>query len=258
MYRYHVIHWLEINPLHAVFLHHVFTPVRNFEYVVLFLDKLCVVHWYLRTGRGCRKYYLAATVTTEFVMLLGGAFWRGVSSNMWEHKLLLWFQGNIGHDISRSPCDLDYLWLYAASSTQYTICMPFGDSEAYDISMVTIVPRQQWSTIDYLLNECDELNPVLNTKTPGHGDISTFMMTSSNGNIFRVTGPLCGEFTGPGEFPTQRPVMRSFDVFFDLRLNKRLSKQPWGWWFEAPSWSLWRQCNAWPLQRELNGPRWIS
>ena len=25
--------------------------------------------------------------------------------------------------------------------------------------------------------------------------------------------------------------------------NKRLSKQPWGWWFETPSWSLWRQCN---------------
>ena len=69
------------------------------------------------------------------------------------------------------------------------------------------------------------------------------MMTSSNGNIFRVTGPLCGEFTGPGEFHTQRPVTRSFDVFFDLRLNKRLSKQPWGWWFETLSWSLWRQCN---------------
>ena len=69
-----------------------------------------------------------------------------------------------------------------------------------------------------------------------------FMMTSSN--IFRVTGSLCGEFTGPGEFPTQNPVTRSFDVFFDLRLNKRLSKQPWGWWFETPSWSLWRQCNV--------------
>ena len=36
-----------------------------------------------------------------------------------------------------------------------------------------------------------------------------------------------------GEFPTQRPVTRSFDVFFDLRLNKRLSKQSWGWWFET-------------------------
>ena len=51
-----------------------------------------------------------------------------------------------------------------------------------------------------------------------------FIMTSSNGNIFRVTGNLCGEFTGPGEFPAQRPVTRSFDVSFDLRPNKRLSK----------------------------------
>ena len=33
-----------------------------------------------------------------------------------------------------------------------------------------------------------------------------------------------------GEFPAQRPVTRSFDVFFDLRLNKRLSKQSWRWW----------------------------
>ena len=71
----------------------------------------------------------------------------------------------------------------------------------------------------------------------------SYMMTSSNGNIFRVTGPLCGDFTGPGEFPAQRPVTRSFDVFFDLRLNKRLSKQPWGWWFETPAWSLWRHRN---------------
>ena len=47
-----------------------------------------------------------------------------------------------------------------------------------------------------------------------------------------------------GKFPTQRPVTRSFDVFFDLRLNKRLSKQQWGWGFETPSWSLWRQCNV--------------
>ena len=73
------------------------------------------------------------------------------------------------------------------------------------------------------------------------------MMTSSNGNIFRVTGHLCGEFTGPGEFPTQRPVTRSFDVFFDLRLNKRLSKQPRGWWFETPSCSLWRHRNAYNI-----------
>ena len=72
----------------------------------------------------------------------------------------------------------------------------------------------------------------------------TSMMTPSNGNIFQVTGHLCGEFTGPGEFPTKRPVTRSFDVFFDLRLNKRLSKEWWGWWFETLSRPLWLHRNA--------------
>ena len=85
-----------------------------------------------------------------------------------------------------------------------------------------------------MLPESDRFRPVSGTFC---------MMTSSNGNIFRVTGHLCGEFADPGEFPAQRPVTRSFDVFFDLRLNKRLSKQSWGWWFESPSWSLWRHCN---------------
>ena len=37
-----------------------------------------------------------------------------------------------------------------------------------------------------------------------------------------------------GEFPSQRPVTQSFDVFFDLCLTKRLSKRSWGWWFETP------------------------
>ena len=46
-----------------------------------------------------------------------------------------------------------------------------------------------------------------------------------------------------GEFPAQRPMTRSFDVFFDLRVNKRLSKQSWGWWFETLSRSLWRHRN---------------
>ena len=41
-----------------------------------------------------------------------------------------------------------------------------------------------------------------------------------------------------GEFPAQKPVTRGFDVFLGLRLNKRLSKQSWGWWFETPSRSL--------------------
>ena len=76
------------------------------------------------------------------------------------------------------------------------------------------------------------------------------MMTSSNGTIFRVTGPLCGEFIGPAEFPAQRPMTQSFDVFFGVRLNKRLSKHPWAWWFETPPWSLWRQCRELSYQKK--------
>ena len=74
----------------------------------------------------------------------------------------------------------------------------------------------------------------------GSWELGLIMMTASNGNIFRVTGHLCGQFTG---LP-QMSVTRSFDIFFDLRLNKRLSKQSWGWWFETLSCPLWRQCNV--------------
>ena len=47
-----------------------------------------------------------------------------------------------------------------------------------------------------------------------------------------------------GEFPAQRPMTRSFDVFFDMRLNKRLSKQSWGRWFETQSRPLWHHSNV--------------
>ena len=55
-----------------------------------------------------------------------------------------------------------------------------------------------------------------------------------------------------GEFPAQRPVTRSFDFFFDLRLNKRLSKQSWGWWFDMP---LRCHCNG--LKPQQNGSHFV-
>ena len=105
------------------------------------------------------------------------------------------------------------------------------------------VYTQTTSKITDRLKSVRWLPPLFCSSYESYFSATFHMMTSSNGNIFRVTGPLCGEFTGPGEFPTQRPVTRSFDVFLDLRLNKRLSKQPRGWWFKTQSWSLWRHCN---------------
>ena len=52
----------------------------------------------------------------------------------------------------------------------------------------------------------------------------------------------CGEFIGHRWIP--RTKASDADVFFDLSLNKRLSKQSWGWWFETPLRPLWRHCNG--------------
>ena len=68
------------------------------------------------------------------------------------------------------------------------------------------------------------------------------MMTPSNGIIFRVTGPLCGEFTGPRWSPLTKASDAELWCF--LCLNKRLSKQSWGWWFETPPHPLRRHNNV--------------
>ena len=70
-----------------------------------------------------------------------------------------------------------------------------------------------------------------------------YIMTSSNGIISALLALCAGNSPVTDEFPSQRPVTRDFDVFFDLSLNKPLSKWLWGWWFETPSRSLWHHCN---------------
>ena len=85
---------------------------------------------------------------------------------------------------------------------------------------------------------------LLNILSPIYksNEVQYIMMTSWNGNIFRVTGYLCGEFTGLRWIP--RTKASDVDVFFDLRLDKQLGKQSWDWWFETPSCPLWRHRNV--------------
>ena len=88
--------------------------------------------------------------------------------------------------------------------------------------------------------------------------IAKVMMKSSNGNIFRVTGHLCAEFTGYRWFPrTKASDAEIWFFFLDLRLNNLLSKQSWGWWFEKSLRPLWHHCNvmagfkSWILMKPL-------
>ena len=87
--------------------------------------------------------------------------------------------------------------------------------------------------------------------------VRNYMMTSSNGKILAFCA-----WNSPitGEFPLQRPVTWSFDIFFDLSLNKRLSKQSWGLWFETRSRSWWRHCNEMTstTQRRCKAAIWIT
>ena len=68
-------------------------------------------------------------------------------------------------------------------------------------------------------------------------------MTSSNGNILRVTGPLCGEFTGLRWIPRTKASDAELWYFLWFCLIKRLSKHSRGWCFETLSRPLWRHCN---------------
>ena len=78
-------------------------------------------------------------------------------------------------------------------------------------------------------------------------------MTSSKRNIFRVTGPLCGEFTGRSRVNSpHKGQWRGALMFSLICLNKRLSKQSRRWWFETPSRPLWLHCNVEAIYRTMH------
>ena len=72
---------------------------------------------------------------------------------------------------------------------------------------------------------------------------SFVMMTSSNGNIFRITGHLCGEFTGPRWIPHTKASDAELWCFLWSVPEQKVSKQSGDWWSE-PSSSLQSQCNG--------------
>ena len=105
-----------------------------------------------------------------------------------------------------------------------------GNTSSIFIEFTTIITRKIWKTLKLFLFYC--------IKFP-------FSWWRHQMETFSALLAICaGNSPVSGEFPVQRPVTRSFDIFFDLRLNERLSKQSWGRWFETLSCPLWRHCNV--------------
>ena len=93
---------------------------------------------------------------------------------------------------------------------------------------------------------CFGLN-VLNVEETGHPFGSGIWWRHEMESFSALLAICAGKSTVHGELPAQRPVTRSCDVFFDLRLNQRLSKlskQSWGWWFKTQPRPICRHCNG--------------
>ena len=105
---------------------------------------------------------------------------------------------------------------------------------------IELLPKEIYGT--HLIPISQEVLKISNCRSAENS--APWWMMSSNGNIFRVTGHLCGEFTDHRWISRTKVSDAELWCFLDMRLNKRLSKQPGGWWFETPSRPLWRHSNG--------------
>ena len=97
-------------------------------------------------------------------------------------------------------------------------------------------------TLDSLMLFAQRYLANLEHITATHGTLISWWRREMK--TFSALLALCAENSSvTGEFPLQRPVTRSIDVLFDLRLNQQLSKQWRRRWCETPLRSLWRHCN---------------
>ena len=111
-------------------------------------------------------------------------------------------------------------------------------------TILKLIKKIRWNWIGVDLKESHTHNSSQYLFTPFvlfHGFYSWWRHQMENFSALLAIS--AGNSPVIGEFPTQRPVTRSFDIFFDLRVNKRLSKQWWGWWFHTLSRPLWRHRN---------------
>ena len=158
------------------------------------------------------------------------------SSLLWQDAIIFFFQFTFGHFNAK-----------ITQSEAVTNCPNFVSlmSVLYDfvINIYGVFTLYSYCYAFCMNNHRGWLSCLLS-----HGDYTMLWVSTEltswwrhQMETFSVLLALCaGNSPVTGEFPAQRPVTRSFDVFFDLRLNKQFSKQSWGWGFQTPSCPLWR------------------
>ena len=142
------------------------------------------------------------------------------------------------------PCHITWNWTVFATFCRgdSTMCWYFKGHDSYHTPMDIEITQFSLPPNSYIMvayrgeyDNCKHFFPDATLSWWRH-QMETFSALLA---LFAGHSPVAGEF------PSQRPVTRSFGVFFDLHVNNRLSKQSGGWWFETPSRSLWRYCNDW-------------
>ena len=162
--------------------------------------------------------------------------WRlNVVSTFWLHRnhaITLWDPGKGSLQLGSSPNE--FSWgckfvdcMFKVNNLHWTLCFKLDDVVASPTRNRRLISNMKYDS--------------------GWGLLFPFAKRSwwcHQMETFSALLAICaGNSPVPGEFPAQKPVTRSFYVFFHLHLNKQLSKQSSGWWFETLSRPLWRHCN---------------
>ena len=124
-----------------------------------------------------------------------------------------WLTGTERHQCRKMHCFVDFstCWkdIILMTAVKQKLYLRILNAEKYRYELQSVL---QWTN----LNCCGSL------------PLCQIMMRHQT-ETFSLLLALCARNSPvTGEFPSQRPVMQTLDVFFDLRLNKCLSKQSWG------------------------------
>ena len=143
---------------------------------------------------------------------------------------------------------IDIIWMFHASIYMRQVYSFTIVIRMRHLCMDMIIFRCQWCDVKCMVGYADINSiPCVRNKIVFFSASRTWWRHQME--TFSALLAICaGKSPVPSEFPAQRPVTGSFDAFFDLHLNKRLSKQSWGWWFETLLRPLWRHSNELAIQ----------